>query len=353
MQHKRFGLLMMAIITVVAMQAGMAGGHEWVDLGLSVKWATCNVGATSAGETGGHYVFGGLKNKEVITEISDDLADLVSELGGGTISLSKFDVANSNWGGHWRMPTLDELGELKEKCDIEETSIGGVRGVKFTGPNGNSIFLPVTNNNGNKGYYWTDKFDDDKSDADYAYALQLDLAKGGVTIDARKMINWSCVRPVYDPTAIGDNDNGNTQEDEPEVQQPQENSGVAPSATISRIDIENRINYNGMLGFNLQVDFQAENMAGKKGMVCAYFYDEGFQPLEDKDNLYCTTDGKVSTNKPFTMAKNSHSGSIKVFFPYSQLHLDGGTHTINVKVQIYCNGHFISENKDQIFTVQL
>lgn len=119
--------------------------HEYVDLGLSVKWATCNIGANSPEEYGDYYAWG-----ETSTKHSYDKENYRwyregnCELPGGLsdISGSDFDVAHAKWGGKWRLPTLVEIKELTECCTSTHTTINGVEGRRITGPNGNSIFIP-------------------------------------------------------------------------------------------------------------------------------------------------------------------------------------------------------------------
>jgi hypothetical protein len=95
---------------------GVSDGHEWVDLGLSVKWATCNVGAGIPGQSGGFY------HKDY-----------------------QGDVAHNEWGGSWRLPTVDEWYELMDNCMWTETAQDGVKGFKIISMvNRNSIFLPYT-----------------------------------------------------------------------------------------------------------------------------------------------------------------------------------------------------------------
>ena len=53
------------------------------------------------------------------------------------------DVANIQLGGKWRTPTYDEAMELKDKCKFEKKVFCGMMGFHVTGPNGNSIFLPM------------------------------------------------------------------------------------------------------------------------------------------------------------------------------------------------------------------
>ena len=99
---------------------------------------------------------------------------------GPNISGISYDVAHVKWGGSWRMPTLDEIQELCNKCSWEWTSVNGVRGHKVTGPNGNSIFLPaagyrVDDNvylRGSDGFYWSSTLD--SSSGDDAYHLGFD-----------------------------------------------------------------------------------------------------------------------------------------------------------------------------------
>lgn len=122
-----------------------------VDLGLSVKWASYNVGAESPEEYGDYFAWGkttpisiydnysslnGLTDKELLSQ------GIISSNGNLTDS---YDVATANWGSKWRMPTSAEFKELEQGCT--KTWIGtlqyGLEGLLFTGPNGNSIFLPA------------------------------------------------------------------------------------------------------------------------------------------------------------------------------------------------------------------
>lgn len=129
-----------------------------VDLGLSVKWATCNVGANSPEEYGGYYAWGEVEEKEVYSWGNYKWGELQSgeEYVTKYNTQSKFgtvdnkttldpedDVAHVRWGGSWRMPTKDEIEELVKKCIWEWTTKNGIKGYLFTGPNGNKIFLPA------------------------------------------------------------------------------------------------------------------------------------------------------------------------------------------------------------------
>ena len=137
-----------------------ANGHEWVDLGLSVKWATCNVGASSPSDYGNYYAWG---ETTVKPEYNYTFHIYGEECMGDISGDSRHDAARANWGGGWRMPTSAECKELKDKCKWTWTSQDGHNGCRVTGPNGNSIFLPAAgwrvgsslSNAGEIGYYWS------------------------------------------------------------------------------------------------------------------------------------------------------------------------------------------------------
>ena len=123
-----------------------------VDLGLSVKWACCNVGANSPEDFGDYFAWGETSPKERYYKYDyqhwvDYDCDGCWEYGESTInsdiSGTQYDAATVNWGGSWRMPTKAEQQELLNNCAWTWTSLNGVNGMEVTGPNGNSIFLPA------------------------------------------------------------------------------------------------------------------------------------------------------------------------------------------------------------------
>lgn len=131
---------------------GSVEGHDYVDLGLpsGLKWATCNVGATVPEEFGNHYSWGEDLKKPSYTwqyyQLSDGTADVMEKYNatdGKTIIDLEDDVANSEWGNYWRIPTTEEQKELVDNCSFETISLNGVLGLKVKGPNGNCIFLPA------------------------------------------------------------------------------------------------------------------------------------------------------------------------------------------------------------------
>ena len=117
---------------------GKLNGHEYVDLGLSVMWATCNVGAELPSDYGDHYKWG---ETAPITKEWQKGQTMGLELED--ISGTSRDIARVKWGKPWRMPTEGELQELVDLCSWCWTKVNGHKGYKVTGPSGNSIFLPA------------------------------------------------------------------------------------------------------------------------------------------------------------------------------------------------------------------
>ena len=139
---------------------------EYVDLGLSVKWATCNVGASKPEEYGNYYAWGEINTKDNYSESTS--LTYVMELGDISGN-PQYDAATANWGGKWRMPTKEEFQELMDNCKWKWTRINGIKGYKVTSKkNGNSIFLPAAGYRygtplyygGSFGYYWSSSPDD-------------------------------------------------------------------------------------------------------------------------------------------------------------------------------------------------
>lgn len=143
---------------------------EAIDLGLSVKWASWNVGASRPEESGGYYAWGETKEKNEYSWDSYAYCKSDKNLNRTDVTInitnicgSSYDVAHVKWGGSWRLPTKSEIGELVNKCTWKWTSYNGVKGQLVTGPNGNSIFLPFASyryksdpiNKGSNGFYWS------------------------------------------------------------------------------------------------------------------------------------------------------------------------------------------------------
>ncbi len=140
--------------------------YKKVNLGLSVCWAEHNIGASSPEEYGDYFAWGETEPKseyEIETYKYYDKTKKTYIDIGKDMSGTKYDVARAQWGGNWRMPRLEEIKELINKCSWQWTELKGINGYKITGPNGNSIFLPVAGyrlgedvfNRGSHGYYWS------------------------------------------------------------------------------------------------------------------------------------------------------------------------------------------------------
>ncbi|WP_262279639.1 fimbrillin family protein [Hallella absiana] len=151
---------------------------EAVDLGLSVKWASFNLGASKPEEYGKYYAWADTKgytsseshdfswaNTPYCTNTSNvSSSSSWSKYNSGDAKLeSTDDAATVNLGGTWRMPTHDEWQELSSKCTWTSTSQNGVNGYKVSASNGNYIFLPAAGYRlgtssygvGSDGYCWS------------------------------------------------------------------------------------------------------------------------------------------------------------------------------------------------------
>ena len=150
--------------------SGTINGHDYVDLGLSVKWATCNVGASSPSDYGDYFAWGETSPKYSYTrENSVTYKKNIGDIAGN----ARYDAARANWGSSWRLPTGSECQELVDRCTWTWTTQGGHEGYKVTGRNGNSIFLPAAgwrngsslDNAGEYGRYWSSLPGEDNTDA--------------------------------------------------------------------------------------------------------------------------------------------------------------------------------------------
>ena len=164
-------------VVFTTLEAPIENVHEYVDLGLSVKWATCNVGASSPEDYGDYFAWGETQPKSTYKWSTykycngsyNSLTKYNNSSSFGTVDnktqleLSD-DAARANWGGSWRMPTRAEQDELRNNCTWTWTTQNGVKGRKVTSKsNGNSIFLPAAGDRydgslydaGSYGYYWS------------------------------------------------------------------------------------------------------------------------------------------------------------------------------------------------------
>ena len=175
---------------------------DYVDLGLSIKWASCNLGASTPAGKGGYYAWGETSTKTKYTQENyaywkegSGYTDIGKEISG-----TQYDAATVNLGKDWRMPTEEEAKELCEKCTFTYGEVDGVKGYYATGKNGNSIFLPCYGYKsssvfGTLCYYWTG------SEAVVnSYGCILKLRDNISINDKYKGLQ---IRPVYSPSSPG------------------------------------------------------------------------------------------------------------------------------------------------------
>lgn len=164
---------------------------DLVDLGLSTKWAKYNVGASDEKQLGGLFGFGDMTGFQTSINLED--------YASADIYKTDRDVANKVYGSWVTMPTIDEFEELFTECKKEwvEDTQNHVAGYKFTGPNGNSIFLPAagTRTQGNvsgeglNGYYLSGSINATDNRFAMAYSFDQNAARRTTT-------------PVYQALAI-------------------------------------------------------------------------------------------------------------------------------------------------------
>ena len=191
-----------------------------VDLGLSVKWATCNVGANKPEEYGDYYAWGETEPKDFyfwdtykycdgtyksLTKYTDGAYGKDGFSDNKSVLDPEDDVAHVKWGGNWRIPTKEELEELRTKCTWTSTTLNGVKGYSVTsnvdGYTDRSIFLPAT---GMRIRQWTENTDTigrfwgnsivtgDDYDAVY---LDFNFSRGPGRFSIIRCLG-QCVRPV-------------------------------------------------------------------------------------------------------------------------------------------------------------
>ncbi|MGN0037043.1 MAG: hypothetical protein ACI36X_07525 [Bacteroidaceae bacterium] len=173
--------------------------HEYVDLGLSVKWATTNVGASSPSDYGYYFAWGETSTK---SEYTDANSRTYKTSMGDIAGNAAYDAARANWGGTWRLPTWAECEELVNQCTWTWTTQGGHNGYLVTGKNGNSIFLPAAgyryelslNLVGESGFYWSST--PLESNTELAFDLSFDSSLHNVNWYYRYRSYGRSVRPV-------------------------------------------------------------------------------------------------------------------------------------------------------------
>ena len=198
---------------------GEEAEHTWVDLGLpsGTLWATCNVGASYPEDYGDYFAWGETEPKDTY------LWSTYKWCNGSSSTLTKYcrsngydgfvddkteldpedDAAYVNWGENWRMPSDEQMSELRNQCTWTWTTHNGVNGCLVTGPNGNTLFFPAAgfyninglSDTGSRGDYWT------RTVNDYPYYCTsaghlVFSSSGGVNLYAYNRCYGHSVRPV-------------------------------------------------------------------------------------------------------------------------------------------------------------
>ncbi len=172
------------------------GAPDPVDLGLSVLWASRNVGAPSEEQPGFWLGWGDVTTEKCSTRYEDyPCIDPPQSISG-----SKYDIARLKWAETWRIPSCNEMEELMSQCKWIWTEKNGIPGFAVTGKNGNSIFLPAGGQRlGTQvmdpyetGRYWCGNVD--SSDNKRAYLL--DFKIDGKFLVSRSRYMGMLIRPV-------------------------------------------------------------------------------------------------------------------------------------------------------------
>ncbi len=187
---------------------------EAIDLGLSVKWANYNIGASEAVAWGGLYGWAdssGLRKVFIddypievqwstvdgreITSVKWNSPYFGGKKPLANISGTDYDIARYMWNSDWRLPTLAEWQELIDRCQwTVAANLPNARGMvmRVTGPNGNSILLPMTGydttgtpERGNVGHYWTSNLLPLSEQAQHGFSSSVACAAWSVTITAQ------------------------------------------------------------------------------------------------------------------------------------------------------------------------
>ena len=171
-----------------------------VDLGLSVKWANWNIGASAPEEYGGLYGWADPTG----TKISILNEDYPNSNPPSDICGSIYDIARAQWGKDWRLPSKDEIEELSAQCTWIFTTLNDISGYKVEAQNGNSIFLPLTKERSGtnlydfeRGFYWSGTLDTSMSIGGISnYAYNIWFSKDGTGCSSNNRYNGMAIRPV-------------------------------------------------------------------------------------------------------------------------------------------------------------
>ena len=210
---KSINLLLLLFITmffphVASAQCPDDNHPHMVDLALpsGTKWACCNVGANHPDSYGDYFSWGETEAKDNYQYESYSFFTSWNDWPyfkniGRDIARTEYDVAYMKWGDSWKMPTKEQMQELIDNCTSEWTTQNGVNGMRLTGSNGISIFLPAsesrwstyTPNLGTTGIYWSSELQN--TDSTSPWTLEIS-SEGAKTSQNRERCSGILVRPV-------------------------------------------------------------------------------------------------------------------------------------------------------------
>lgn len=178
---------------------------KYVDLGLSVKWARCNIDANSPEEIGSYFAWGETTTKTEYSESNyfDKSYSKFKNSGKETICGTSNDIATKRLGKNWQMPTKNQIHELVNNLEWSYTKINGIEVLEGVASNGNSIIFPITGmyagssiQSKSQGCYWGGELHANANDN--SKASMLSFFKG----QAPRSSNYyryegMAIRPVY------------------------------------------------------------------------------------------------------------------------------------------------------------
>ena len=179
-----------------------------IDLGLpsGTKWACCNVGASMPEDYGEYYAWGETQTYNRDRPYAYSSSDNNYVYIGTDISGTEYDVAHVKWGEQYQMPNYEQGRELFGNCTSVWKSLNGVAGRIFTGPNGNTIFIPAGGvywydvfYAGKEAYYWTSKNIDDIPGT--SWSINFDSNGGNVTNGVYRH-SGMLIRPVQEVVKV-------------------------------------------------------------------------------------------------------------------------------------------------------